>query len=106
LLADVEPIEEGVRSFKPDAEPVGNFDFLGALAGLDLGIARNHLGASFPEAGHIQDTLDGGALAMGLKLMHQLVETHDAELRILEGLEVQQILELLFVLFLGFFLLR
>src|SRR5258707_13215457 len=65
LLANIEPMEEGVRGFEPDAEPVGDFDFLAALVGLDLRIASNHVSAALLEAGLVYDAPEAGALAMG-----------------------------------------
>src|SRR5258708_7724237 len=106
LLADIEPIEERVRGFQPNAEPVGNFDFLGALAGFNLGIASNHFGTALTKPRHVQDTLDSGTLAVLLELTHKLVETHDAQFGIGQRFKMEQVLELFLVLFFGLFLLR
>ena len=49
LFSQVEPIEEGVGVFEPDAEPIGDFFFFGALGSFDFLIATNHLGATLAE---------------------------------------------------------
>src|SRR6266481_9516536 len=50
LFANIQPIEKSIRRFQPNAEPIGDFDFLGALIWLDLGVARNHFGPAFTQA--------------------------------------------------------
>jgi len=65
--------KKGIRRFQPNAEPIGDFDFLGALVGLDFGIARNHFGPAFTQPRNVQDAFDSGPLAMGLKFSHQLI---------------------------------
>src|SRR5258708_37082945 len=39
LFANIQPIEKSIRRFQPNTEPIGDFDFLGPLVGLDLGVA-------------------------------------------------------------------
>src|SRR5260370_565049 len=105
LLPDVQPVEEGLRGFQPNAEPPGDLFFFGALMSFHLVVARDHLRAALAEPRDVQNTLHGRVFALRAKLAHQLVQPHDADLRIFQRLEVQQILEFFFVLFLRFFLL-
>ena len=72
----------------------------------DFVVARNHFRAPLSEPGDFQDALDGSLFAMFAKLAHQLVQPHDADFRVPQRFEVQQIFKFLFVLFFGFFLHR
>src|SRR6266481_6442334 len=105
LLPNVQPIKKSVRRFEPNAEPSGDLRLFGAFLRFNFVVARNHFRAALAEPGYVQNTLYGRVLALRAKLAHQLIQPHDADLGSLQRLEVQQVLELLFVLFLGFFLL-
>jgi len=70
LFAQVEPIEEGVGVFEPDAEPIGDFFFFGALGSFDFWIARDHLGTALAEARNVEDSFDGGVFALRAKFAH------------------------------------
>src|SRR6266700_4802221 len=105
LLPNFQPIEEGIRRFQPDAEPATDLYFFRALLSLHLAVTRNHFRAAFAQPRDVQNTLHGRVLAVHAELAHQFIQPHDADLGIFQRLEVQQILEFFFVLFLGLFLL-
>src|ERR1700681_2772179 len=73
LLADIEPIEKSVRRLQPDAEPAGDLEFFGTLAGLDFRVSCDHFRAAFAETRDVQDALDPRAFTMGVKFVHQLI---------------------------------
>src|SRR5207249_5475105 len=64
LLPDVQPVEEGVRRVQPDTEPSGDLYLFSAFLGFHLAVARDHLRASFAEARHVANTLDGRVFAV------------------------------------------
>jgi hypothetical protein len=101
LLAEFKPVEKCVGSFKPDAEPVRDFFFFGALGRFYFVIAGNHLGATAAQTSNLADALGGGALAFDEKFSQKLIEADEAHLSFVEGGEVQQIGELLFIAALG-----
>src|SRR3984957_9316804 len=59
LLANFQPVEEGVGSFEPDSKPVRDFFFFGALVGVNFVVARDHFGAATAEAGNFADAFGG-----------------------------------------------
>ena len=65
--------------------------FLFALLRVHARIARDHLRAAAAQSRHLQHPLDRGALALGAKLAQQLIEAHQAHLRLLQRGEVQQV---------------
>src|ERR1700737_5088720 len=72
LLAHVQPVKKCIGGLEPDAKPVRNFQFLGALVGFDFCVARDHFRATLPQARYVQDALDRGAFAMRLDFPPQL----------------------------------
>src|SRR5262249_32924760 len=89
VLAQVQPVEESVRCFQPDAEPLRDLPLLAALFFFHLAVVRNHLRAAFPEPRNLHHTFHGGFLAVRAESTQQLVQARQAHFGVLQGAEVQ-----------------
>ena len=102
-FADLQPVEEGVRGFQPDAEPFRDFFFFLAFSSLHLAVVGDHFRAALAEASNFEHAFDGGFFAVDLESAEQFIEARDADLRVLKRLEMQDVLELFLETLFGFF---
>src|SRR5215813_2219911 len=103
LLADVQPVKKGVRRFEPNAEPVGDLFLFLPLVGFDLVISRDHLGAPFAKPRDVKDASRCRIFSVRLKAPPEFVEPHQADFRVSQRLEMEQVFKLFFELIFDFF---